>query len=352
MLIGLVAGAFLYVWAYLNGRDDMRRFAHRLALFGVLLFVGFSLYTRVFIGGDDNSFYARFTTFSQPSLVVGSSRAAQGIRPTVFNSSSLEFTRPLYNFCFTEAHSPYGPTYFRSIRRKLKDGTTGGLYLLEVNPWVVSSRRSINDNPSRFIERGLEVSNTRLVNSIDPNYEFLLQIYAEPFYKAALYDLIDVVGPDPAGPYRVTSSGWTRHDASMDSQDVAQRSRFELKKAKEFAHEQELSKTRLRYLRKTISFLRRHGDVYLVRLPLLEAYRQQEEAYLPQFDSLMTSIARDEEAHYINMSGHGERYRLTDGEHLYRRDALTASKWLLSAIKKIRNGGDLNERVAGHQGAP
>jgi len=208
-----------------------------------------------------------------------------------------------------------------------------------VNPWVVSAH--VGREPSRFVERGLEVARTRLVNSIDPNYEFLLQSYAEPFYKAALNDAIDAVRGDTVETYRVTSSGWARYDASMDSQDVAQRTQTELENAQEFTHDQELSDTRLRSLRRTISFLRRHGDVYLVRLPLSKPYLRQEEAYLPQFDSLMTSIAREEDTHYFNMSGHGERYRFTDGEHLYRRDARKASKWLLSAIQTLRGEGGL-----------
>jgi hypothetical protein len=150
----------------------MTRFAKKISIFTITVAVVFTAYARFFIGGEDDNFYRRFTSPPAPSLVVGSSRCAQGIVPSVINNSSLPFARPLYNYCFTNGNSPYGPYYLRSIKKKTK-GDKDGVFIVEVNPWTLSvSEPSLSENEYREANR--LIGKMEIVNSIDPNLEYIL----------------------------------------------------------------------------------------------------------------------------------------------------------------------------------
>ena len=64
--------------------------------------------------GKTDPFYLRFTTDKQNSLILGTSRAAQGLLPEVLNSKLNR--DDFFNYSFTLGHSPYGPTYLKSIK--------------------------------------------------------------------------------------------------------------------------------------------------------------------------------------------------------------------------------------------
>lgn len=66
--------------------------------------------------GYTDPFYMRFTTSKQNSLILGTSRAAQGLQPKFFDSILKE---TILNYSFTVAHSPFGKTYLRSIKKKM-----------------------------------------------------------------------------------------------------------------------------------------------------------------------------------------------------------------------------------------
>src|SRR5689334_18034252 len=88
--------------------------------------------------GTTDEYYLRFTTGKQRSMMLGGSRAAQGLHPSVFNNVDAPslFAGPMYNFAFTMGHSPYGATYREAIARKLDPDTRNGLFILQVDPWL------------------------------------------------------------------------------------------------------------------------------------------------------------------------------------------------------------------------
>ena len=71
--------------------------------------------------GTTDEYYLRFTTERQRSMILGGSRAAQGLHPDILNAraGADRFEGPLYGFAFTIAHSPYGPAYLHAIVEKL-----------------------------------------------------------------------------------------------------------------------------------------------------------------------------------------------------------------------------------------
>ncbi|RDC62894.1 hypothetical protein [Adhaeribacter pallidiroseus] len=64
--------------------------------------------------GHLDTHYTRLTTTKAPSLIIGTSRAAQGILPLMFK----EMAPHMQNFAFTIMHTPFGPTYLDLIHKK------------------------------------------------------------------------------------------------------------------------------------------------------------------------------------------------------------------------------------------
>lgn len=101
----------------------MRQFLIQVLVFCAIA-VGLFLAFLSQADGSTDPFYIRFTTPQQESLILGTSRAAQGLQPKVFDSiSSLD----IYNYAFTIGHSPYGKTYLNSIKKKIRENTKNGV---------------------------------------------------------------------------------------------------------------------------------------------------------------------------------------------------------------------------------
>ena len=100
--------------------------------------------------GRFDPFYLRFTNGSHQSMILGTSRAAQGIRPDVLNQKLAQRFSEINNFSFTLLHSPFGEVYFDAVKTKLDSSPTGGsqLFLIAVDPLVdlchAGKRRNAN----------------------------------------------------------------------------------------------------------------------------------------------------------------------------------------------------------------
>ena len=86
--------------------------------------IGIHLYLASFAGGNTDSFYRRFTSPQQSNLILGNSRAAQGVRPEFLHATNGE---KFYNYSFTIFDSPYGEAYFKSIEKKLDELENRGM---------------------------------------------------------------------------------------------------------------------------------------------------------------------------------------------------------------------------------
>ena len=128
--------------------------------------------------GKTDPFYLRFTSPKQHSLILGSSRAAQGIVSTILNDELDEaiLEGEIYNYSFTVLHSPFGAVYLNAIKEKLSEKTKKGLFIISVDPWSISSRIDI-DYPR---ESKLELAKISEFNSY-PNYDYLRNAYQDSF---------------------------------------------------------------------------------------------------------------------------------------------------------------------------
>ena len=89
----------------------MKLFIKKILAFTLLIII-IHLILGLTADGTTDDFYLRFTSAKQKSLIIGTSRAAQGIQPQLIDSIlDLTATDKIYNFSFTAQNSPYGEVY-------------------------------------------------------------------------------------------------------------------------------------------------------------------------------------------------------------------------------------------------
>ena len=291
--------------------------------------------------GYIDAFYARFTGPPAGSLVLGTSRAAQAVRPAVLAARlGARYEGPWLNYAFTLAESPYGPGYLSSIRRKLAPGTRRGLFVLAVDPWSLSlpnNAQTINtltkpsagqayQEPVIFPEAKSMVSQLASVSQ-SPNLDYLAHYMHKPFYQLLLTtnkaQVIERLHPD--GWLEIALPPPTANPALLQ-----RRTAEKLATYRQLAATSHLAPARLGSLAETIAFLKAHGRVVLVRLPTGPAMAALEKEYSPDFDQLMRQLSADKAVLYLNYLP--LPYPTNDGNHLTRTAAGLLSQRLADDI--------------------
>ena len=294
-----------------------RLLARLLLLTGAVL-VGALALGPVVLKGQIDAFYGRFTTPLAGSLILGTSRAAQGIQPAVLLARlGGQFEGPLLNYAFTLTHSPYGPAYLRSIQRKLRPEVKNSLFIMAVDPWSLS----LTGPEGAFPEDNSFIGQLHQVSQ-NPNLAYLARFQTKPFYRL----LLDYA----TATERLHPDGWLEVRIGTDSAQVVARTARKLHDYRLLAASQHLSAGRLQALRQTIAFLKQHGRVVLVRLPVGSSMLQLEQVYQPGFDQLMRQMAADYELAYFDYSA--QPYATTDGNHLQREASAVFSQRLVADL--------------------
>ena len=294
-----------------------RLLARLLLLTGAVL-VGALALGPVVLKGQIDAFYGRFTTPLAGSLILGTSRAAQGIQPAVLLARlGGQFEGPLLNYAFTLTHSPYGPAYLRSIQRKLRPEVKNSLFIVAVDPWSLS----LTGPEGAFPEDNSFIGQLHQVSQ-NPNLAYLARFQTKPFYRL----LLDYA----TATERLHPDGWLEVRIGTDSAQVVARTARKLHDYRLLAASQHLSTGRLQALRQTIAFLKQHGRVVLVRLPVGSSMLQLEQVYQPGFDQLMRQMAADYTLAYFDYSA--QPYATTDGNHLQREASAAFSQRLAADL--------------------
>ncbi len=261
--------------------------------------------------GRTDPYYLRFTTPRQSSMIIGTSRPAQGIQPQVLDSvlrtHGIEVNS--FNYGFAVGYSNYGDAYLRSILRKLDHTTKGGVFILAVDPWGLSGQRSIPiTNP---LHDGGFIAEMDWVN-MDPNVEYLLTIYKKP--------LLEIVVPDPrqpASPMVLHEDGWLEIELPMLPKDVEKRTQGKLNEYRTTRLPgATISARRVGYLALTIDTLLHYGTVQLVRLPVDSRMLALEDSLAPHFSRYMQALADMKQVDLFDLTRNSSRWTYTDGNHL------------------------------------
>ncbi len=303
----------------------MRRLLIQVSVFTLLV-------AATFIGilsladGHTDAFYVRYTTPRQDNLVLGTSRAAQAIQPAAL-SSVLD--RPFFNYGFTVRTSPFGAAYLKSVRKKLNPDQENGIFILEVNPWSISSRTEDPNDSLNFREVGMSIATTENVN-ISPNFKYLTDNLGGKFYRI-LYN---------HSPIFLHDDGWLEVTVPMDSLAVRRRMEVRLRKyRKENLPYFKFSSLRSDYLLRTIRYLKEHGSVYLVRLPVHDSILAIDTESMPDFREKMHGAIALADG-YLDMTGNNEGYLFNDGSHLHKESGRVVSEKIAIWIRELQLAGN------------
>lgn len=288
----------------------------------IVLIVTVHVVTAIYgANGYFDNFYLRFTTGKQSSMITGTSRSAQGMVPSVINKQ-LELAHPLYNYSFTNRHSPYGYAYFKSLQRKLDLSTKDGLFIVGVDPWSIAEER---DAKNKF--REIEAIPYIITNPNQKvNFEYLFKAYYRGWGNMILQKLFK------DSPSLLHDDGWLEYRVEPDSAYFSRKSTSKLKLYTKYASTRKFSVQRMTYLRKTIMMFRNHGTVILVRLPVSEEFKGLEQEFMPEFDKELNQLASEENCIYLDFSG-AEGYLFNDGNHMNRHSSKRFSMVLADSLK-------------------
>jgi len=294
----------------------MKKFIYQtvffLSLISLIFFYVFSL-----ADGYTDPFYMRFTTPKQNNLILGTSRAAQGIQPKELTKIlGMNFN----NYAFTIMHSPFGETYLSSIKKKLNDSNEERIFIVAVDPWSISSSLEKPNNKNSFRELNRCLSNTPIVD-MNPNVMYLMNNLGGNYYR-----LLKPI----KGKVFLHKDGWLEVSVAVRSKEsVAEKiTDFGNRNLKRYHY----STLRYAYLKKTISYLKNKGKVYLVRLPVPQKMLDLENELLPDFNEKILAL-NSLTSGYLNMNHLDEEFIFNDGNHLHKSSGKKASKIIGQWIK-------------------
>lgn len=274
--------------------------------------------------GTTDPYYLRFATPRAENLIIGTSRAAQGIVPQVLEGGA---GRPWFNYAFTLAQSPYGNVYNRSIRRKAAT-TRDGCYILTVDPWSLCSYRVAPDDTAHFREVGLTLDRQRRVTG-HPNYEYLLRELEGQYYKVLTEKVMQRLS---ANRMRLHRDGWLEVTVPMDSAAVQARTTEKLGEYRAQMGDYAFSEQRLEALLELIAWLKQRGAVHLVRLPTHPDMLALEAELMPDFEAKIAPAQRLADS-YTTLAYLSPSLTYTDGNHLHKTSAREVSAMIAAIVK-------------------
>lgn len=296
----------------------MKKFLSYSLFFLMLIAVSiFALLLRA--DGYTDAYYLRFTTPKQQNLIVGTSKAAQGLRPDVMNPI---LKTSLYNYAFDISKSPYGPKYLESIGRKLRPGTRNGLFIVTVDCWSISTKNLNPEDSTAFGENHSCVGEMKTVDQ-KPNFKYLTQYMSGKYYGLIFKSSIAFLHDD----------GWFEVTLDDDPASIVRRTKSTMDQYKQDQFKYKFSQLRLDYLIKTIDFLNQHGKVYLVRMPIAAELMEIEQSVLPDFN-LKIKQAVEKSYGFLDLTHENDCYNYIDGAHLDKRSGRQVSERIANWISK------------------
>ncbi len=300
----------------------MSRFLVKLTVF---LFLALSLLSLLLIedGGYVDYFYEKFTTPKTQSMILGDSRSMQGIQPSVINSyfRKGEYATPILNYSFTVAQMAYGEIWKESIVRKLDTTSGNGLFILTVNPWILSKRDGDDESKKVFFEADVPPNNMKFV-SMNPNFEYLIKNWNYFHFKSI---------------FRKTSEmhkdGWLEEsNLTNDQNTLDEWKQNQVNIFSGFSHKMQPSQYRLTEFNNLVKYLNTKGHVFIVRMPMDSVLIEIEAAYWASFDSDIEKVAEANGVKYFNFTKDKLKYRTYDGNHLDKYGGVVFTKDLCDSI--------------------
>ncbi len=288
-----------------------------IKIFAKILLFALPAIIAVVITADkyDNGFidfhYSKITGEGK-SLIIGTSRASQGLIPEIVMQDT-HFDSPMLNYAFTSYNSPYNKEYYRAIEMKLDPSTKNGIFILEIDPLAISENEN-EKTPSHLLSQ-------QYIFHGDPNYEYLYR-NVNPFYTLILRNN---EGNPNCLPHKDGRLEIILNDSPAKTTERANEKLIAIKK--EISH-CKISDEKVEWLKKTIDLLKKHGKVILVRIPAWQPIIDAENKGFPNLNKILNEISTTQEIPYFDCSTFALKYAYIDGNHLNQESSKLFSKEL------------------------
>lgn len=304
----------------------MKKLLLKLGLFSIICAAIISFMLMRY-GGYVDFFYNKFTTPKAVSMIFGDSRSFQGMQPHVMNTYLADkgYDLPVFNYSFTGAQAIAGPYYNESIMKKLDNSRSNGIFVISVTPDFITSSSSYDNGKGEFREAGQPPHNMKFVD-VNPNFEY--------FYKNFNFFHFKSVFRKGAKTHKdgwLEESNLPKDNAVFEEWRQHQIDLF-LKDREDFR----ISDFRVKSLDSLVKKLRKHGQVFFVRMPIGKEFRDLENKYYPNFDRIIDSLSSSNSIHYFNYTLQGETtYKTYDGHHIDKYGGKLFTQSLCDSILKV-----------------
>ena len=275
--------------------------------------------------GTTDDYYLKFSSPKQSSLILGTSRAKQGIIPSVLSSSIENRNLSIFNFSFTLKSSPFGLVYYNAIKQKIDLESKDGCFIVTVDPWSLSKKISdVNKTPdSLSVLFGISDFTSQ------PNFKYLFKqfphgwgrILLNRIEKPILKYYSSQLDSSLTGAFSMLDNdGWLDVYTPLDSAFVKQKEAEIFESYRNKSNYQTGSESRIEYLDTIVEFLSNHGKVYVVRLPVHKKMLSIEQQYMPDFNNKISNALLKSKG-YLDFSTLDNEYIYTNGNHLAKTSA-------------------------------
>ncbi|AOW21717.1 hypothetical protein [Urechidicola croceus] len=276
-----------------------------------------------------DSYYHKFT-YKSGSLIIGLSRGIYGVTPEVIEEEfNQEINKPVLNFAFDRVQSPYGDILLKAIKHKIDTTSSNGLFILSVSPASFFISNKINEENVKKIDEDKYLDRMTKFN-MNPNFEYIRKCYDGSLYRGFI--------GSPENIRKSHTNGWIEFKEGFGSYKVSE---TQIKGWKEenflgylkVGENQIKSEYRISKFEQTITYLKKHGKVVLVRLPLDKDFVDLENNFWKNFDNEMATISENQNVPYLNYTTASNTYETFDGSHLFGYSAKLFTKKLCDDIK-------------------
>lgn len=307
----------------------MNRFLIKLLVFSIVSLL--TLYGIFLLeNGTADPFYKRVIGSKKKSLVIGTSKAAQGIVPSVLNAKlGLDPESELYNFSFTNIHSPFGESYSSAIQKKLFEDTKDGIFIVTVDPWSLSSVKSAPNDRSLMEDDKLFLG--KLSSFSSPiNLEYLLRFYINSYYEIPLRYFAN-------NTMHLMDDGWLMATPFIEEERYNRFYESKVNEYRERANRVKFSEYRFDRFTSLIDFLKKKGTVHVIVMPVDRQFHVIEKSVLPEMANQLEYFCKSNDISFKDFSSENSSYKFVDGVHLDYEAASVFSNDLANWILEAEN---------------
>ncbi len=299
----------------------MKKFIYKLLAFSLLIVLAVLLILEMY-GGYADYFYVKFTAPKAHAMILGDSRSFQGIQPAIIDANLSGFEKPMFNYSFTVAQISYGDAYLNSIKAKLDPNTKNGLFIISVHPFILAERDKDDFAKGIYFESEAPPHNMKYP-SMNPNPEYFFKNFSY-FHFKSIFRKMSYVHDD----------GWLEiQNIPIDSTTLKSMQADEQKLYLGFASKWKKSAYRLQKLEETIAYLKQHGTVVLLRMPVSSTILHIEAGFWTNFDADIEEICEKQKVAYLNYTKRPHHFEVFDGLHLNSKSGALFTKSLSDSIR-------------------